>query len=121
CDVPAPNTGFVSVAAGSYHGLGLKDDGSIVAWGKNTCGQCDVPEPNTGFVSVAAGNSHSLGLKGIPACPGDLDGDGDVDQNDLGILLAYYNINDGGDLDDDGDTDQNDLGILLADYGCPWL
>ncbi|MCK4871838.1 MAG: hypothetical protein KAS72_03840 [Phycisphaerales bacterium] len=24
----------------------------------------------------------------------------------------------GGDLDGDGDTDQSDLGILLADYGC---
>ncbi|MCK4872497.1 MAG: hypothetical protein KAS72_07210 [Phycisphaerales bacterium] len=51
-------------------------------------------------------------------CPGDLDGDDDTDGCDLGILLAYYNINDGGDLDDDGDTDQNDLGILLADFGC---
>ncbi|MCK4872461.1 MAG: SUMF1/EgtB/PvdO family nonheme iron enzyme [Phycisphaerales bacterium] len=50
-------------------------------------------------------------------CPGDLDGDNDVDQNDLGILLACYTINDGGDCDGDGDTDQNDLGILLAYYG----
>ncbi|MCK4873179.1 MAG: hypothetical protein KAS72_10675 [Phycisphaerales bacterium] len=49
--------------------------------------------------------------------PGDLDGDGDVDQADLGILLAAYGISDGGDCDGDGDTDQADLGILLANYG----
>ncbi|MCK4873768.1 MAG: exo-alpha-sialidase [Phycisphaerales bacterium] len=51
--------------------------------------------------------------------PGDLDGDGDVDQADLGILLASYETNDGGDCDGDGDTDQADLGILLAQYGAP--
>jgi hypothetical protein len=51
-------------------------------------------------------------------CPGDLDGDGDTDQSDLGILLASFGADDGGDLDGDGDTDQSDLGILLADYGC---
>ncbi|MCK4872145.1 MAG: hypothetical protein KAS72_05435 [Phycisphaerales bacterium] len=54
-------------------------------------------------------------------CPGDLDGDGDVDQADLGILLAAYGLNGTGDCDGDGDTDQADLGILLANYGtvCP--
>jgi hypothetical protein len=51
-------------------------------------------------------------------CPGDLDGDGDTDQSDLGILLAAWGIDDGGDLDGDNDTDQSDLGILLADWGC---
>jgi len=51
-------------------------------------------------------------------CVGDLDGDGDTDQADLGILLASYGNDAGGDLDGDGDTDQADLGILLADWGC---
>ncbi len=53
-----------------------------------------------------------------PACVGDLDGDGDTDQADLGVLLAAYGNGDGGDLDGDGDTDQADLGVLLADYNC---
>ncbi len=48
---------------------------------------------------------------------GDLDGDGDVDQADLGILLSCYGTSDCGDLDGDGDTDQADLGLLLANYG----
>jgi Concanavalin A-like lectin/glucanases superfamily len=54
-------------------------------------------------------------------CPGDLTGDGERDQADLGELLASYNVDDGGDIDGDGDTDQADLGILLANYGesCP--
>jgi len=56
-----------------------------------------------------------------PPCPGDLDGDGDTDQTDLGILLADWGCTGGGcegDCDGDGDTDQADLGILLADWGC---
>jgi hypothetical protein len=63
-DVPAPNSGFIAVAAGGYHSLGLKANGSIVAWGWNDGGQCDIPAPNSGFVAVAAGGDHSLGLKG---------------------------------------------------------
>ncbi len=52
--------------------------------------------------------------------PGDLNGDGCVDQSDLGILLAAYEVDDGGDIDGDGDTDQSDLGVLLSNYlvGC---
>jgi len=57
------SSGFTSVAAGWYHSLGLKQDGSIRAWGRNYEGQCNVPSPNTGFMAVAAGYSHSLGLK----------------------------------------------------------
>jgi hypothetical protein len=60
--VPAPNADFVAVAAGRYHSLGQKSDGTMVAWGFNNWGQCDVPAPNAGFVAVAAGYYHSLGL-----------------------------------------------------------
>ena len=56
-------------------------------------------------------------------CVGDLDGDGDTDQADLGILLADWGCDDpvngcAGDLDGDDKTDQADLGILLGDWGC---
>ena len=54
---------FVAVAGGYLHSLGLKADGSIVAWGHNGYGLCNVPAPNTNFVGVAAGVYHSLGLK----------------------------------------------------------
>ena len=62
CNVPAPNRAFVAVAGG-WHSLGLKADGSIVAWGSNEFGQCNIPAPNSGFVGVGAGGFHSLGLK----------------------------------------------------------
>lgn len=61
--IPQPNQGFIAIAAGEYHSLGLRADGSIAAWGKNEQGQCDVPPPNAGFIAVAAGFEHSLGLK----------------------------------------------------------
>ena len=64
CNVPAPNTGFVAVAGGSSHSLGLKADGSIVPWGSNDFGECNVPAPNSDFVAVAAIGDDSLGLKG---------------------------------------------------------
>ncbi len=52
--------------------------------------------------------------------PGDLDGDSDVDQADLAILLADWGCTGGncpGDVDGDGDTDQADLAVLLAHFG----
>jgi formylglycine-generating enzyme required for sulfatase activity len=56
--------------------------------------------------------------------PGDLDGNGCVDQADLGILLGDWGCTGGdcaGDTDGDGDTDHADLGTLLAHWGegCP--
>ncbi len=60
---PELNGGFIAVSGGNGHSLGLKSDGSVVAWGNNSYGQCTVPTPNSSFVTVAAGGSHSLGLK----------------------------------------------------------
>ena len=80
---------FVAVAAGQYHSLGLKADGSIVAWGYNANGQCEVSAPNTGFVAVAAGYSHSLGLKAdgsIVAWGSNYDGQCDVPAPNTGFV-----------------------------------
>jgi hypothetical protein len=75
------------------------------------------------------GSSHGavwvLFLDAVPACPGDIDGDGDTDHADLGALLSAWNSQPGdptwnpdADLDNDGHVSQADLGILLADWGC---
>jgi hypothetical protein len=61
CSVPSPNSGFVAVAAGRFHSLGLKADGSVVGWGNN--GYPHAPAPNTNYVALAAGETHSLGLR----------------------------------------------------------
>ena len=50
------------VAAGGYHTVGLKSDGTVVAVGWNTYGQCDVGSW-TDIVQVAAGEGHTVGLK----------------------------------------------------------
>ena len=63
CIVPPPNSGFVGVATGNYHSMGLRSDGSIAAWGMCDVEQCNVPPPNSGFTAIAAGDSHSLGLR----------------------------------------------------------
>jgi hypothetical protein len=63
CDVPPPNQDFTAVAVGNYHTMGLKPDGSIVAWGLCDIEQCQVPAPNSGFLKISAGDSHSLGLR----------------------------------------------------------
>ncbi len=57
-----------------------------------------------------------------PTCPGDLDGDGDVDVADLAILLANFgsmaNVTAAeGDLDHDGDVDIADLSLMLTLFG----
>ena len=62
-------------------------------------------------------DSGSAYLAQLPPAPGDLNGDGCIDQSDLGLLLAAYELNDAGDIDGDGDTDQADLGELLSHYG----
>jgi hypothetical protein len=43
--------------------MGLKNDGTIVAWGDNSYCQCDVPSPNEDFIAVGGGYNHSMGLK----------------------------------------------------------
>ncbi len=89
CDVPAPNAGFIQVAArdasggGGHeafwvvgHMIGLRSDGSVAVWGSNgidswygdqhhhqDLGLFDIPEPNVDFTAVAAGLYHNLALK----------------------------------------------------------
>ncbi len=84
---PEFGSGLVAVAAGGMHSLGLKAEGSIVAWGANWYGQCDVLVPNTGFVAVTAGESHNLGLSGY--LRGDLNCNGSVNFGDINPFVLY--------------------------------
>lgn len=58
-----------------------------------------------------------------PDCQADIDGDGKVDQSDLGLLLSAFDACQGdpdynadADIDGSGCVDQPDLGILLTEY-----
>ena len=61
-DVPAGND-YVAIAAGWAHSLALKEDGSIVGWGRNDRGQATPPAGNN-YVAVAAGEYFSLAIVG---------------------------------------------------------
>ncbi|MBI5865238.1 MAG: glycoside hydrolase family 16 protein [Planctomycetes bacterium] len=76
------------------------------------------------FTSVAA--TPCGAACGIPGASGDLDGDCDVDLDDLTRLLGHFGeasgaIHEQGDADWDGDVDLVDLTALLAVFGntCP--
>jgi hypothetical protein len=114
--------------AGSYTFSGLPGGGTI-----NTSRTVSIPNvaPGLYFVGIIATSSDDadgsnntevdrVQIRVVePGCPEDLDGDGDVDISDLGILLAAFEVNDGGDIDGDGDTDISDLGALLAAFEQP--
>jgi hypothetical protein len=76
---------------------------------------------NLGWINL----DHALFFVALTAqacgasCPGDFDADGDIDQSDLGVLLANYGCiaSCAGDADGDGDVDQSDLGLLLGVFG----
>ena len=53
---------IVSVAAGSYHTVGLKENGSVIAVGSNYKRQCDTSSW-TDVIEIAAGNTFTLGRK----------------------------------------------------------
>jgi alpha-tubulin suppressor-like RCC1 family protein len=69
----APLDSVIFVAAGGYHSLALKNDGSVWVWGNNEFGQLGDNSTTTKFQAlqltslnnisaIAGGNSHSLAL-----------------------------------------------------------
>lgn len=60
---PAGLTNVVAVAAGAYHSLALKSDGTVVAWGWDAGGQVSGAAALTNITHVAGGYAFSLALK----------------------------------------------------------
>ena len=104
-DIPDAMESTYEIEAAAFEDAGVYD--VIVT---NTCG------------SVL---SDSATLTVEDCCPGDIDGDGDTDHSDLGILLTAWDSQPGdpnwderADLDGNGHVGHSDLGILLTDWGC---
>jgi hypothetical protein len=81
----------------------------------------DAPRPSA--IVIAPPSATDLDGDLVPdACrgpAGDIDGDGDVDGGDLGILLATWGTCAGcaADLNGDGTVDGADLGVVLSTFG----
>lgn len=54
---------ITQVAAGGYHALALRADGTVCAWGDNTSGQTNVPAGVSNLLAISAGARHNLGLR----------------------------------------------------------
>ena len=55
---------MVEISGGSGHNLALKEDGTVVAWGRNEWKQCDIPSGLKNVVGISAGIfSHSLAVR----------------------------------------------------------
>jgi hypothetical protein len=52
-------------------------------------------------------------------CPGDLNGDGQRNADDVPVFLQGWKVDGRGDLDGDGDTDIKDLALFLAYFELP--
>ena len=75
---------------------------------------------------LGGSDGYQPSTPGLANVPGDFDRDGDVDQEDFGVLQVAFSgtgnptPNARTDLDDDGDTDQDDFGIFQINLTGPW-
>ena len=62
-DVSPEATDVIAMAAGAWHSLALRAEGTVVAWGDDADGQCDVPWTLQPALAVAGGGYHSLAIQ----------------------------------------------------------
>jgi len=61
--MPHPSITAVAVAAGWFHDLALRSDGTVVGWGQNSDGQTNIPQGLTNVIGIASGGNHNLALR----------------------------------------------------------
>jgi autotransporter-associated beta strand protein len=86
--VPSPIGNVVAIAAGGYHCLALRADGTVIAWGDDWDGQCDVPASATNVIAIAAGAYHSLALR----ADGHVVAWGDDNSNECDVPAGATNV-----------------------------
>lgn len=60
---PLNLSNVVAIAAGAYHALALRQDGTVAGWGNNFAGQIAVPPGLNNVVAISAGDRDSLAVK----------------------------------------------------------
>ncbi len=97
------------------------DDSPEVRWSRLTLAAV----PGQPYFVRIAGYNNAVGHYTIAvtaptqSCPGDVDGDGQVNFNDLNAVLGVFNTtgqNLPGDFDNDGDVDFADLNVVLSAF-----
>ena len=65
CDVPAGLTNVTAIAAGAWHNVALRGDGTVAVWGATRIDfdQCHVPAGLSNVVAIAGGTFHTLALR----------------------------------------------------------
>ncbi|MCC6357189.1 MAG: hypothetical protein IT450_00475 [Phycisphaerales bacterium] len=107
---------FAAPATGGAYTFSLANAVANVLTAVNTPPQFS-PVVNAPVTLAAPSFSFTVGA---PNCPGDLDGDNDVDISDLSTLLSQFGSTGpgfSGDLDNDNDVDISDLSALLSNFG----
>jgi hypothetical protein len=61
--VPNDLSNVTAMAAGGFHSLALRTNGTVMAWGWNAFGQTNVPLGLSNVIAIAAGGSNSFALK----------------------------------------------------------
>lgn len=107
--------------------VGTSDSGSARVFAYHAYLDCnanglqDLRDISCGTSADANGNFRPDECEAPPACPGDTNGDQQVDGADLSVLLGQFNASvapgSGGDLNGDGVVNGADLSVLLGRFG----
>ena len=119
---PSDLTDAQAIAAGGYHTVALKKNGTVVAWGAKGQGRTTVPDRLTDVQAIAAGIFHTIALRS----DGTVAGWGDNTQgqttmppesNDARVIAAggYHNLvlKDGGTVFGWGDNSRGQITVPL--------
>jgi alpha-tubulin suppressor-like RCC1 family protein len=60
--IPSSLTNAIGIAAGFYHNLALKPDGTVIGWGSDSFGAIKVPRSVSNVVAIAGGTDFSAAL-----------------------------------------------------------
>lgn len=62
-NVPSDAVDVIAIAAGAWHNVALRADGTVLAWGDGSVGQTNVPPALADVLAIAAGGYHSLAIQ----------------------------------------------------------